>query len=483
MALNGSKSAKETDWDDALPLYMHGLNPFDLNEGVYPSELNFQMYWDDNQEKLDRFIDILARTDYIIFSSNRQWGSTTQIPERYPLTTLFYKELIGCQSDDVQWCYRVAKPGTFQGSLGFELIKTFQVNPSIFSFEFNSQFAEEAFTVYDHPKVFIFRKTEQFEINSVIEKFSTIDLNQVLNLSPKESEKRVGNLMLNDEQVALQKQSGTWSELFDYNAIQNKYPLFSVVIWYLAISFLGWIFYPLMRIIYSGLPDQGYPLIKLTSLLLITFPIWILSSTVFTFNRLLIGAIILSAFLINLFLYLKNRQAINDDLKNNYRYFLKVELIGLIFFIFFLLIRLGNPDLWHPYKGGEKPMDFSYFNAVIKSIQFPPYDPWYSGGYINYYYYGFVLAAIPTKFLGIVPSIAYNLLLPTFFSFTAMAAFSFGWNLRRHESENQVKASSNNATIFHKLLSSPYFTALISAVLVLMIGNLGTLRMFIQGCV
>ena len=481
LALNGSKNAKETDWDDALPLYMHGLNPFDLNEGVYPSELNFQMYWDDDQEKLDRFIHILDRTDYIIFSSNRQWGSTTQIPERYPLSTLFYKELIGCKSEDVQWCYRVAKPGTFNGSLGYELIKTFQVNPSIFSFEFNSQFAEEAFTVYDHPKVFIFRKTEQFEIKSVIEKFSTVDLSQVLNLSPKESEERVGNLMLNGEQVNLQKQGGTWSELFDYSAFQNKYPFFSVVIWYLTISILGWIFFPLMRIIYKGLPDQGYPLIKLTSLLLITLPIWILSSTVFIFSRLLIGIVILSAFLVNLFLYMKNRQMINSDLKQNYRYFLKVELIGLFFFVFFLLIRLGNPDLWHPYKGGEKPMDFSYFNAVIKSIQFPPYDPWYSGGYINYYYYGFVIAAIPTKLLGIVPSIAYNLILPSFFSFTAMTAFSFGWNLRKHKVENRSIDPSKKESFIRKIIRSPYSAALLSAVLVLMIGNLGTLRMFIQG--
>jgi len=481
LALNGSKNAKETDWDDALPLYMHGLNPFDLNEGVYPSEMNFQMYWDDDQEKLDRFIDILARTDYIIFSSNRQWGSTTQIPERYPLTTLFYKELIGCHTQDIQWCYRIAEPGTFNGSLGFELIKTFQVNPKILSFEFNSQFAEEAFTVYDHPKVFIFRKTGQFEITSVIEKFSKIDLGHVLNLSPKESEKRVGNLMLNEERITHQKQSGTWSELFDYNAIQNRNPLFSVVIWYLAISLLGLIFYPLMRIIYRGLPDQGYPLIKLTSLLLITLPIWVLSSMVFTFNRLLINAIILMAFLINLFIYIKNRHAINNELKLNYRYFLKVELIGFFFFIFFVLVRMGNPDLWHPYKGGEKPMDFSYFNAVIKSIQFPPYDPWYSGGYINYYYYGFVIAAIPTKLLGIVPSIAYNLLLPTFFSFTALAAFSFGWNLRRHKSENEIKAPLINENIFHKFIINPYYSALISAVFVLMIGNLGTLRMFFQG--
>ena len=481
LALNGSKNAKETDWDDALPLYMHGLNPFDLNEGIYPSELNFQMYWDDNQEKLDRFIDYLSRTDYIVFSSNRQWGSTTQIPERYPLTTLFYKELIGCQSEDVQWCYKVAKPGTFNDSLGFELIKTFQVNPSIFSFEFNSQFAEEAFTVYDHPKVFIFRKTEQFEINSVIEKFSTVDLSQVLNLSPKESEKRVGNLMLSNRQVNLQKQSGTWSELFDYDAIQNKYPVFSVVTWYLVISLLGWIFYPLMRIIYRGLPDQGYPLIKLTSLLLIALPIWILSSTVFTFTRTLICSIILIAFLVNLFLYFKNRVVINNELKQNYRYYLKVELIGVCFFVFFLLIRLGNPDLWHPFKGGEKPMDFSYFNAVIKSIQFPPYDPWYSGGYINYYYYGFVIAAIPVKLLGIVPSIAYNLLLPTFFSFTAMAAFSFGWNLRKHKSESKKKDFTKNQNTIQKILQSPYSAAILTAILVLMIGNLGTLRMFIQG--
>ena len=47
-----------------------------------------------------------------------------------------------------------------------------------------------------------------------------------------------------------------------------------------------------------------------------------------------------------------------------------VEAVSLIFFVCFLLFRFGNPDLWHPSKGGEKPMDFSYFNAILKAQHF-----------------------------------------------------------------------------------------------------------------
>ena len=93
-----------------------------------------------------------------------------------------------------------------------------------------------------------------------------------------------------------------------------------------------------------------------------------------------------------------------------------------------MLIRIGNPDLWHPSKGGERPMDFSYFNAVLKSTIFPPYDPWFAGGYINYYYYGYVLVGTPVKLLGIVPSIAYNFILPTLFALVGIGAFSIGYN-------------------------------------------------------
>ena len=103
------------------------------------------------------------------------------------------------------------------------------------------------------------------------------------------------------------------------------------------------------------------------------------------------------------FLAYYQRQELRAEWQNNRRYFLMIEGLFLAFFLIDLIIRIGNPDLWHPAKGGERPMDFSYFNAVIKSTVFPPYDPWFAGGYINYYYYGFVLVGTPVKLLGHCP--------------------------------------------------------------------------------
>ena len=150
-----------------------------------------------------------------------------------------------------------------------------------------------------------------------------------------------------------------------------------------------------------------------------------------------------------------------------------MEGLFLAFFLFDLMIRIGNPDLWHPSKGGERPMDFSFFGAILKSTTFPPYDPWFAGGYINYYYYGFVLVATPVKLLGIVPTIAYNFILPTLFSMVAMGAFCVGWNLLEHRNSNVENRTS--------LFDSRFVAGLLAALLMVVLGNLGTVRMLYQG--
>ena len=45
LSLSGAALANEGDWDDGLPLRIDGYDGFG---GIYPPDLNFNMYSDDN---------------------------------------------------------------------------------------------------------------------------------------------------------------------------------------------------------------------------------------------------------------------------------------------------------------------------------------------------------------------------------------------------------------------------------------------------
>jgi YYY domain-containing protein len=476
LAIYSSAPANESSWDDGLPLRMDGYDPFG---GIYETELNFEMYWDDNPDKLQRFEETLDRADFIFITSNRQWGTTTRVPERYPLTTAYYRNLLGCPADkDILWCYRVAEPGMFNGKLGFELVKVFHSYPNLGGLEINDQFAEEAFTVYDHPKAFIFKKSDDYDPAAVHRLLEAVDLSMVMHVIPGKAPSYPADLMLPEDVRKLQQAGGTWAELFNTQAVQNRYPGLGLILWYAVILLLGWAVYPLLRIVMRGLADRGYPLAKIAALLLLSWLAWMAGSAGIPFSRLnitWIAALLLAG---NLALAYWQRRELRQELRTRWRYFLLVEGIGLAFFLVFLAIRLGNPDLWHPNFGGEKPMDFAYFNAILKSTTFPPYNLWFSGAYINYYYYGFVLAATPVKWLGIVPSIAYNLFLPSFFSMFALGAFSAGWNIHK-ALENRGDRVEDGKT--ERLGGAPLYAGLTAAVGALVLGNLGTLRMIWHG--
>lgn len=475
LALYGSKHVNESSWDDAIPIGLNDYNPYDYYMGLYRTDLNFEMYWDDNAEKLQRFLTNLNQADYIFITSNRQWGTTTRVPERYPLTTEYYRQLIGCPVDkEITWCYSVAEPGMFSGNLGFELVKISQSNPNLGSFEVNTQFAEEAFTVYDHPKVLIFKKTAGYSPAQVREILGRVDLSKVVRLTPAQAKDYPGDLTLPAARLAQQRSGGTWSDLFDRDSWINTWPVVTVVVWYVFIALLGWIVYPLTRLVFGGLVDKGYPAARLVGLVLFALLAWWAGSMGWAVTRGTLIACLAVLVAGNLALFWWKKDEILTEVRGKGRYWLTVELVAAGFFLFFLLIRLGNPDLWHPYKGGEKPMDFSYFNAVIKSATFPPYDPWFSGGYINYYYYGFVLAGMPVKLLGIVPSVAYNLLLPSLYSLLALAALSIGWNLAVPGSADEEEG--------HKLENERrgLLAGLGTAMLLQVLGNLGTVRMIWQ---
>ena len=481
----------ESSWDDAVPYPVDGFSPYSETGGIYRGDLNFEMYWADDPLKLEKLETNLDMADYIFISSSRQWGTTTRVSERYLLTTTYYRNLLGCpEEEDIEWCYSIAEPGMFEGQFGFELVETFTSHPNIGPLEINTQFSEEAFTVYDHPKVLIFKKAATYDPVQVREILRDVDLSKVVYFTPGEAADYKGpdpeglyepryNLMLPEERLEGQREGGTWSVLFDRDSLINSSHLLASAVFYCLVTFLGFLAYPIIRMALPGLADRGYPLSKLAGLLILAFVVWILGSlgisfSVATILFVLIGLIVISS----VFIFLQRRM-LWRELKVNWRYFLTVEVLALIAFIFFVLVRWGNPDLWHPFKGGEKPMDFSYLNAVLKSTTFPPYDPWFAGGYINYYYFGFVILGVPIKLLGIVPAVAYNIVLPIWYSILILSAFSVGWNL--YKGIPRSKALSIGEKREKQFFPTAFWVGLGTAILLALLGNLGTVDLMITG--
>jgi len=469
IVLEGTKIANEGAWDDPIPYRVDGYDGFG---GIYQG-LNFDMYEDDNPDKLVRYLNILDQAEYILITSSRQWGSLPRIPERFPMNTEYFRKLMGCPEErSVEWCFNVAQPGMYEGHLGFELVETFQSDPEFGVFSVNDQFSEEAFTVYDHPKVFIFKRQPDYDAERVQSILSAVDLTQVVHVTPKQAGSIPKDIMLPQDRLDNQQAGGTWADIFDTEAIYNRWPALGVVIWYLAVALLGLITYPIVRYVLTGLSDRGYPLARTTGLLVSSYLVWIAGSAGISTSRGIISLVFALMLLGGILLAYVQRDGLRREWRERRKYFLLVEGLFLLFFLIDLLIRFNNPDLWHPWKGGEKPMDFSYFNAVLKSNTFPPYDPWFAGGYINYYYYGFLFIGILVKWLGIVPSIAYNLIIPTVFSLIAMGAFSIGWNLLAR------KKSREEGSHIRRL---PLISGIAAALGMAVLGNLGTARMIYQG--
>ena len=103
-------------------------------------------------------------------------------------------------------------------------------------------------------------------------------------------------------------------------------------------------------------------------------------------------------------------------------------------------------------------MDLAYLNAIVKSTHMPPYDPWFSGGYLNYYYWGQFIVASLIHLTGITTEISYNLAVATFFALSSCSVYSIGRNLIR-TNENRYKIR-------------PAIAGLISILLVCVIGNI-----------
>ncbi|MGD2077462.1 MAG: DUF2298 domain-containing protein, partial [Chloroflexota bacterium] len=485
----GTALASETTWDDVLPLRSEGFDPY---SGVYKL-INLQLYEPDNEAKREAMTKALDEADYIVISSNRAYDAMPRLPLRYPMTTAYYQALFGCQSAEITECaYPAVAP--LSGDLGFDLVATFESYPSLGPISFPDQTAQESFTVYDHPKVLIFKKSDNFSIDRVEQVLASVDLSQVVEQGAKQATAVPGALRLSTAQRIIQSMAGTWSSLFNSSSALNQSDFLATLSWYLLIFIIGWLAFPLAYLAFRGLADGGYALARITGLLLVAWLAWSGSSLhLFRFSRGALGLGLFVLALLSAVIVWQKRGEMIAFLRRHWRHIIFIEGLFLILFVFQIVLRWNNPDLWHPWRGGEKPGDLALFNAILKTANFPPYDPWFAGQYVNYYYYGYVLSAVPTKLLGIMPSVAYNLLIPTWFALTGVGVFSIAYNLiAPHgkgeaerlpaDSERPVAAAPSRFGQLKTFLKgkAPYVAGLVAVILAILLGNLYQVRVLWQ---
>lgn len=90
---------------------------------------------------------------------------------------------------------------------------------------------------------------------------------------------------------------------------------------------------------------------------------------------------------------------------------------------FLLLVAVRALDPAVTAGGGEKFLDFGLLRSLLRAESLPPYDMWFAGEPVNYYYGGHLAAALLTRLAGTPPAYAYNLALAGFYATLATAAF------------------------------------------------------------
>ncbi|MFU8767558.1 MAG: DUF2298 domain-containing protein [Candidatus Methanoperedens sp.] len=197
--------------------------------------------------------------------------------------------------------------------------------------------------------------------------------------------------------------------------------LFDIVIWWLVLELIGLAAFPIASQVARNLKDMGYSLSKPLGLMLLTYISWIISFVAgYSFFSVLLSlaAIGTCSFIICV---LKGKPQVDK------KYLIRFELLFAAAFVIFAIVRAYSPEIY--WTGGEKFMDMSFINSILRTSVFPPQDPWMSGTVMYYYYFGYLIVADLIKLTSILPSITFNLATASFFALAFTTALGIGYNL------------------------------------------------------
>ena len=426
----GTKVASQ-HWDEGFPFPLPG----NRNPDRFRTE-DLPYYEPDTPEKINQICKELASAEYAVFQTKRIYGAVTRAPEKFPLTNRYF--------------YRL-----FAGDLGFRLTDDFASRPTIFGIGIPDELADESFSVYDHPKVLVFRNTAHLsaaEIEGrVLQGAPSLPLTRrdLLLASAARFSKAAASRREEPARVTatMPVRSGAVSPVLATTrapsagvrsptaaatkpvsaarSIRERpvHSLSAAAIWLLALYLIAIATFPLAFALFPRLADRGAGLARILGLALVTY-VYSLAVGAGLLPNSALGAWVVFAALAALgaAALSRKRRDIREFWRSSSRRVLAGELAFLIGYVFFLAFRAFNPEIYW----GEKPMDFSILNILVRTPALPPSDPWFSGAPLGYYTFGQEMLAFLTLLCSLSTRYTFNLAFGLLGGTILQGAFSLG---------------------------------------------------------
>jgi len=327
----------------------------------------------ESERKLALWTEALARSDWVVLTSNRVYRTVLANPDRFEETARLYRLLLS-------------------GEAGFEVMTRVRRGPRFFGLRWPVQRADESFLNYEFPQVVILRRVADISAEDLAERVSR----------PLPHLEHMGYAELEREFL---------SEVPAVPPAPSKIrQTFDLIIWIAVFSGLGLAFWVLLLPILRGWPDAGVGLALATGWIVPAWLMWMGSELgIWQINPATATWLYSALLTAGVFAAISRWSTIATVLRRRRNGVLTVLAIAAAIGALFLVVRAWNPAIFW----GEKPMDFSFLNAFLRAPHWPTGEPWLAGMPLHYYYFGEVLAAYPMLVAGCTAGVGYNLISAT----------------------------------------------------------------------